>query len=237
MPSISFGLIGKAQEGSSTPTSPTAANLALHAGDTGVLAFCSGGATPAVGTGITGGGTWSQIAALTNGAARVEWWATAVGAALAASSLSMAYTRNSADSVEVFAASYLNVGSLGIHASNSGTAINPLVDLILQDANGWALAAFAMADSAVATVLPTANIGSLRAADNVSAAGTYDMASAVTDHTAAAAGSIRNQISYSHSTGVWSAVAIELRPAVAGGLITRRTLHRFGSHAGGRTSR
>jgi hypothetical protein len=210
---LAFGRVGKAQQGASAPASPIVVTVTINAGETGIAVICFAATTPGAVTSITNGGTWKLRKAFTNGNARTEIWATQPNQALAATTVSIAFSGTN-DGVEAIVAAYTGVMAFGNAGTASGSAANPSIALATQDPNNFIVAGFGISSTAV-TVAPTAGTGNLRAADAISAAGVHDGASALNDNTSATAGSVTNTVTYSVGSSVWAAVALELR-SVAG---------------------
>lgn len=104
---------------------------------------------------------------------------------------------------------YSGVGSIGIAATATGTSTTPSVSLTTSDANNFIVVQTASLGNAG---IPTAGTGTLRTANRTGTTSS-NVAGASCDNTVAGAGSVTCSVTI--TSGVWAAVAIELRTVAA----------------------
>jgi hypothetical protein len=193
--------------------SPMSVTVTITAGHTAFAVIHFGASGGAV-TSITGGGTWTKICEITNNGIagyRSELWATGVGAAASAASVSIAWS-GAPEAVAAMVSDYSGVLALGNNATNrSGAAsANPNVSLTLQDANNYIIAGGEAWDTTAFTV---SGSNTIRAQQ--SGSGASDIIGAALDNTQAGTGSITATLL--HASNEWTMVAVEARSVAPGG--------------------
>lgn len=203
---------------STAANTSTTLTFTLNAGETGVLGFSlpgnGGTLTSYAVVSISGGGTWTKQAQSRNTATLpedVEVWTTGVGAAVAATSLTITWTRGDSTAPAVITAeAYSGVAAIGNTAvANITTATTtPSVSLTTQDADNYVVAAFCYGSTSSAAAA-TANTGNLRNQGNDGTANAVDTLGVLNDNTAATASAVLNRITGLSRT--WQVAAVELR--------------------------
>jgi hypothetical protein len=155
-------------------SSPVSVTTTIVSGETGICVVGLGNGSTDLSsqavTSITGGGTWTRVAAETesggtNGGCRIELWTNGVGGGAAATSVSVAYSP-SVSYAAVSCGQYVGVtGILVVNAvGNSATASpsvsTPLVNLTTVDKDSFVVAG--LSETTSSTPAPGTSFGALR---------------------------------------------------------------------------
>lgn len=212
-PSLARAAVALGRQGAAgTLTVP----VTIGAGETGVLAFLQtfNAAAHHTISGIVGGGSWSLIDSyeLVLGAEtyRLEWWATAPGAATPTASVVVSFAGANPWVEGCVVWPMANVGSLGNIGHNTGTSIAESVATVTQDNNNIILAMLWNSDSS-SVVNP--NVGTLDL--RMFPGNTTDFYSLAMHHTRATPGSLTISATDTN-TNVWMAAGLEIRGTTGG---------------------
>lgn len=212
-PSLARAAVALGRQGATgTLTVP----VTIGAGETGVLAFLQtfNGASHHTISGIAGGGSWSLVdfyeIFLGTETYRVEWWATAPGAATATSSVVVSFAVTSPWVEGCVVWPLANVGSFGNIGHNTGTSLAESVAVVTQDNDNIVLAMLWNSDSA-SVVNP--NVGTLDL--RMFPGNTADFYSLAMHHTRTTPGSLTISATDT-GTNAWAAAGLEIRGATGG---------------------
>jgi hypothetical protein len=209
-----------------TGTTPLTPSKTINNGDTAIVTVVMTPTTAAVSS-ITGGGTWFQRSSKIQGTCKVEQWSTNVGAAVSASSISIALSGSPTAAGSVLETA-TGVVALGITGTAGGTSSNPSIAVVTQDANNFILAGYGWIETP--TLATTAGTGTLTGSDSDGAA----LSDAGSYNTAASPGSVTNSVTHGAPSAAWAICALELRSVAGGATLPPQPLGRVGSYMGSR---
>lgn len=241
---------------SGSGATPRVVTIATLAGDT-IFVHATFNASAAAVTGVTdtGGSVYTKVGEVTQGALKIETWRTGVGAALASSSVSVAFSGAPTD-MGVQIECYTGVVSIGNYFTAQGATGAATITAAIQDANGYLVAGIGGLNG---TTLFTTSAGTQRSNDG----GAVNIIQDLVDATSASPGNVSCSTS-APTTTPWAIGALELRPVAgsgspapvtnplpsrfmkanprfntlapaSGSISFRRTLHPFGAGKGKRT--